>query len=283
MIRYAGDNLTEIPNTGHEVFGQQLYVDIHCHCLPCIDDGPATMSDSFALCRALVKDGITKVIATPHQLGRFNGYNEALQIRNAVSTLNENLKNNNIPLTVAAGADVRVDERICQLLEADEILTLADSGKYILLELPHEIFIDVEPLLVELTSLGVQAIISHPERNIFLAKQPQILLKWLEHSAHLQITAASLLGDFGIMAQKAAWQFLSSGLASVVATDAHDLNDRIPCMKPAFRHISTKLGETTARLVCIENPLRVLEGHDLQTICSMGIRKCIDETVPSRS
>ena len=282
MIRYTSDNLTEPKKTVHERFGEQLFVDIHCHCLPCIDDGPANISDSFDLCQALVKDGITKVIATPHQLGRFDGCNDASQIRNAVSILNKELKRSNISLVVMPGGDIRVDERICQLLETDKILTLADNGKYILLELPHQIFIDIEPLLVELTSLGIQAIISHPERNIILAQQPQILLKWLEHSAHLQITAASLLGDFGIMAQKAAWRFLSSGSASIVATDAHDLNFRRPRMKTAFEHISTKLGETIARLVCIDNPLRVLQGNDILTIRSMGIRKCIDGTV-SRS
>ena len=48
------------------------------------------------------------------------------------------------------GGDVRVDERICQLLEADRILTLADGGKYILLELPHQILMNIEPLLVGL-------------------------------------------------------------------------------------------------------------------------------------
>lgn len=273
MLRYANDNLIETEKTGHERFDQQLYVDIHCHCLPAIDDGPATMPEAIALCQALVKDGITKVVATPHQLGRFDGRNEAAQVREAVSILNGKLKSSNIPLTVVPGGDVRVDERICQLLETDKILTLADNGKYILLELPHEVFIDVEPLLVELASLGIQAIISHPERNFVFVQQPKILLKWLEHSTHLQITAASLLGDFGIMAQKAAWQFLSSGWASVVATDAHDLNIRRPCMKAAFEHISTRLGETIARLACIENPLRVLKGHDIQTIRSIGVKE----------
>ena len=44
--------------------------DLHCHCLPGIDDGPATPAAALDLCRALTDDGITTVIATPHQLGR---------------------------------------------------------------------------------------------------------------------------------------------------------------------------------------------------------------------
>ncbi len=242
---------------------REQYVDIHCHCLPGLDDGPAAMSESLSLCRALVEEGITTAIATPHQLGRFSECNEAAQIREAVSVINEELKSNDIALSVRAGADVRVDERICQLLEADKVLTLADDGKYILLELPFEIFIDIAPLLVDLASMGIQAIISHPERHAGLTKEPGTLQKWLEYSAHLQITAGSLLGAFGPTAKMFAWELLSSGLVSFVATDSHDLKGRSPCMRSAFGHISSKLGEKLARRVCIDNPTRVLKGQSI--------------------
>jgi len=153
--------------------------------------------------------------------------------------------------------------------------------KYLLLELPHEVLIDIEPLLVGLASLGIQAIISHPERHFALAKQPEMLLKWLNRGAYLQVTSGSLLGEFGNLAQIAAWHFLSSGWASFVATDAHNLDGRRPRMKVAFEQISTKLGHAVARLVCIENPLRVLEGGDIQMIRSTGARKHTDERVRS--
>jgi protein-tyrosine phosphatase len=244
-------------------FARKQYVDIHCHCLPGLDDGPAAMSDALALCRALVDEGITTVVATPHQLGRFSECNEAPQIREAVVALNEELKNNDIALRVKPGADVRVDERICKLLEEDKVLTLADGGKYILLELPHEVLIDIEPLLIDLASMGIQAILSHPERYPSLAKKPDILLKWLQCRAHLQMTAGSLLGDFGPAAQSFALHLLKSGCVSIVATDCHNLDGRKPCMRLAFEHISNELGERLAKLVCIENPFRVLNGQDM--------------------
>jgi protein-tyrosine phosphatase len=263
MTRQVNDNLFEAEHVGDDRFAREHYVDIHCHCLPGLDDGPAAMSESLALCRALVNENITTVVATPHQLGRFSECNEAAQVREAVLTLNEKLKSNDIALGVMAGADVRVDERICQLLEADKVLTLADGGKYILLELPHEVFIDIEPLLADLGSMGIQSIISHPERHPGLTKEPDILAKWLECPAHLQVTAGSLLGCFGSAIEKFGWGLLGSGRASLVATDCHNLDGRRPCMKAAFKRISDRLGETVARLVCIENPLRVLKGQDM--------------------
>jgi len=218
----------------------------------------------------LIEDNIRTVITTPHQLGRFEDCNQPSYVRELVSGLNEQLQNNGIALSALPGGDVRVDERICRLLEDDKILTLADGGKYILLEFPHQVFMNIEPLLVELDSLGIQAVISHPERHPVLAKQPGILLKWLEHSAHLQLTAASLLGQFGLEAKNAAWNFLSSGWACLVATDSHDLDTRRPCMKRAFEHISIKLGPKIARLVCVENPSRVLKGQNIVPISSIG-------------
>jgi len=263
MARQVKGTFLEAGQFSNDSFAQRHYVDVHCHCLPGLDDGPATMSESLALCRALVVDGIPTVIATPHQLGRFSECNGAAQIREAVLALNEELKGNDIALRVVPGGDVRVDERICKLLEEDKVLTLADGDKYILLELPHEVFIDIEPLLTDLASMGILAIVSHPERHPGLAKNSDVLLKWLECSARLQVTAGSLLGYFGPAAQKIGWQLLSSGWVSLVATDCHDLDGRRPCMKAAFKCINDKLGETIAKLVCIENPLRVLRGQDM--------------------
>jgi protein-tyrosine phosphatase len=260
---------------------QEHYVDIHCHCLPGVDDGPATISESLSLCRALVDEAVTTVIATPHQLGRFSDHNEAKYVREQVAALNDQLESNGIGLKVVPGGDVRVDERICRLIEADRILTLADGGKYILLELPHEVFIDIEPLLAELSTLGIRAIISHPERHPIIAEHPSVLLRWLARSAYIQVTCASLLGDFGATAQQVAWHFMALGWVCFVATDAHDLDGRRPRMKSSYNQIRTKLGEMTANRVCIENPLRVVEGREVLSTYNTNTRKWIDKRIPA--
>ena len=112
----------------------RVFTDIHCHCLPGLDDGPRSMGEALLLCQALVEDGITEVIATPHQLGRFDGCCDAPSVRRAVAQLNQTLRQSDIVLTVLPGADVRLDERILPLLEADNVLTAGDGGLYLLLE-----------------------------------------------------------------------------------------------------------------------------------------------------
>ena len=173
-------------------YESKKFIDIHCHCLADMDDGPSGIFQSISLFKELVRENIFAVIATPHQLGSYDGLNEAQTIRDAVKKHNEILKQEGIPINVFPGGEVRVDERICRLLKDDKILTLADSGKYILLELPHLVFIDIEPILIELVSMNIVPIIAHAERVDALIKNPNILSKWLKHSILLQITAQSV-------------------------------------------------------------------------------------------
>jgi len=277
--RSLGFNDAGVDESRPARFDERGFVDVHCHCLAGLDDGPTTMAEALELCRGLVADCITHVVATPHQLGRYSGCNEAAEIRDAVLSLNDSLRRHSIPLNVYPGGDIRVDERICELLEADKILTLADGGRYVLLELPHEVFINIEPLLAELCSRGIEAIISHPERHPALAGQPKVLERWFRDYAHLQVTAGSFLGEFGPAAQNAAWQFLSSGWVSLVATDSHDMNGRSPRMTAACRQIAARFGESIARLVCVENPMMVLRSQGMQPAGSMLLGKRIHDGI----
>ena len=253
--------MTDSPANGLGRGGRRAFTDIHCHCLPGLDDGPPSNAESLDLCRMLVRDGVSVAVATPHQLGRYHDCNQAAKVRQAVHDLNNLLKNAGIPLEVVPGGEVRVDERICRLLADDEILTLADKGKYILLELPHEVFIDIEPLLDELLTTDTRSIIAHAERISALSSQPEILSKWLDRAAQLQITASSLLGELGPAVCKAAWDFLRSGAAALVATDAHNTKHRRPQFRAAFELISSRLGRELACRVCVENPSRVVNGQ----------------------
>ena len=87
--------------------------------------------------------------------------------------------------------------------------------------------------------------------------------QWLQHGAHLQLTAGSLAGDFGASAQRAAWYWLETGQATIVASDSHGTGERPPRLTQAIQLISRRLGTETARRVCGENPVRVVQGREL--------------------
>ena len=251
------EHMTDAQRQRLERFGVSASVDIHCHCLPGLDDGPKTMDDAVALCRALAADGVTTAVATPHQLGRYDLRNSASAVRAAAATLREKLAAEGVPLEVRVGADVRVDERIVGLVASGDVLTLG-GGPYLLLELPHETYIEPEPLIRLLGSRGVRSIVTHPERHPAVRKRPEVIGPWLKAGAMLQLTAGSLLGKFGSAAEEAAWRWLGAGAAAFVATDAHDVARRPPCMTGALEEIGRRLGAAVAKRVCLENPARVL-------------------------
>lgn len=243
-------------------FGVTASVDMHCHCLPGLDDGPATLADALAVCRALVADGITAVIATPHQLGPYEDVT-ASGVRAATAALQAELVAAGIPLTLRAGAEVRADERLLGLLAADRLLTLADGRAYLLVELPHSTLLDLRSLIDTLIGQGITPIISHPERHAALTRSPKLLLPWLTRGAVLQITAASLTGAFGPGTQMAAWKLIDDGWVSMIASDAHDVAGRAPAMTPAIDALAARLGHAVTRRLCIQNPQAVFDGRPI--------------------
>lgn len=277
MIASSDKNFTSLK--GHFEGGQtHRFVDVHCHCLPSIDDGPATMEDALALCRALVADGIKTVVATAHQLGNFENKVSAEKIRTTVALLQGSLSQNEILLQVIPGSDCHVDERIVDMLASDAVVTLADKKKFVMIELPHKVFIDIEPLIRDLADRNIGVIISHPERNRALCGHLDILRKWLKYPVYTQLTAASLVGDFGIDACRAAWWFIEKGWASLVATDAHDLSSRPPRLRAACEIISLRCGSAAAWLLCVENPSRMVQSQrPLPVLISSN--NCQPETV----
>src|SRR3954469_19043442 len=176
-------------------FHMKRSVDIHCHCLPAIDDGPRTPAEAVALCKLLVRDGFTDVVATPHQLGRYDGLNWADEVRGAVTHLQGMLDRERVPLRVHAGGEVRIDERIPKLLHDGKLLTLGDGGRYLLLELPTSMHIGADAVMKLMQQCGSVAsngsaqlatmappphvVLAHAERYDSLRRDPQAAEPWV--------------------------------------------------------------------------------------------------------
>jgi protein-tyrosine phosphatase len=236
------------------------FVDIHCHLLPGVDDGARTLEESLAMARMAVDDGIGTIVATPHQLGNF-AQNRGDELRRRVTSLQQALEAEHIPLNVLAGADVRIEAGLSEGLRNGDVLSLADRRKHVLLELPHELYLPLEPVLDDLARLRMVGILSHPERNQGLLRRPDLLPPLVERGCLMQVTAGSLCGTFGPAPQKLAEQMLADGLVHFVATDAHGVRSRRPLMRRAFERVAELTDSETALDLCCHNPAQVATGH----------------------
>lgn len=237
-------------------------IDLHCHVLPGVDDGPETVEQAVALCRLLSREGVQVAVATPHQLGRYEAVNTAAQIRRAVAEMREHLRRFHVKLEVCVGGEVRLDERIPRLLQDDRILTLGDGGKYLLLELPTGLAFEVSAVLDRVTVPGLRIVLAHAERYDFL-RAAGAAERWRDAGVILQINGSSLVGGWSPAAEAAGWDLLARGVATVVASDAHSIGHRRPRWSDSAAAIRRRLGDPALQLLCVENPRRILDGAPL--------------------
>jgi len=236
-------------------------IDIHAHVLPGLDDGPANMGDALALVRAAAEDGIHTVVATPHML---DGVYDASRddVFAGVAALNDTLQEHGIAVSVLAGADVHAETEIPDLLRDGKLVTIADRGKHLLMELPPDVVpAALDQLLFHVQLRGVRPIISHPERNRVIQENPDELYPLIRAGSLAQVTAASVLGDFGSQVQGCARALFERRMAHFLGTDMHGMGRRGPKLSAAASRLREWMDAEDAQEIVSENPDAVIHGR----------------------
>ncbi|WP_078556033.1 tyrosine-protein phosphatase [Bacillus alkalicellulosilyticus] len=220
-------------------------IDIHCHILPGLDDGPKNENQSIEMAKAAVTEGITSIIATPHH--RHPSFsNEGCTIKDTTELFNQRLKQENIELTILPGQEVRMVGDIAQGLETKELLTLADGNKYLFLELPSSHVPRYAANIIYQTQLsGITPIIVHPERNKELIEKPEVIYDFVKNGALTQLTASSITGHFGKNIKKFSEQIIESNLTHFIASDAHNIESRPFRLQESYMLIEKVFGTGT--------------------------------------
>lgn len=236
-------------------------VEIHCHILSGLDDGPVHMEQSIDMAQKAAASGVTSIIATPHHLnGHYN--NEPIVVNQAVELLHAELRKRNIRLEIRPGQEIRVHEALIRDLHAGKCCTLAGS-RYMLLELPFGyIPSQFTGILHELKVAGIVPIIAHPERNQILLKKPMLLSEYLKQGALCQLTSQSLTGLFGRKVQKWCFHFCKENGFHFISSDAHDMYSRTFALSGGYKVIEHYFGGDAVKSF-EENALRILSNSHL--------------------
>ncbi len=238
-------------------------IDLHFHCLPGLDDGPRDWNEAFALLRMAAAEGTTRVVATPHVL-RSPWHNVDPRVREGlVGTLNARLKGHP---AILPGCEFFYSSDALDGLDLGPAgpLTRYPGGRYALVEFDAALVPSTwRSLLHELKVHGVIPILAHPERNAVLARNPDLLDEIVVRGAYVQITAGSLLGEFGPTAAAACEEFFRRRLVHLVASDAHSVAHRPPRLKAARSWVRKNWGGTAEKGLFQVNPAAVLAGKRL--------------------
>ena len=236
-------------------------IDLHCHILPGVDDGPPTIEQSIAMAAAALRDGVRAIVATPHDRD-VNERGSIAAVRELAARLNAELRARAMPLDVLLGMECHLALDTPEQVDAGIALPIADSG-CILIELPFEFFpYHTADSLRRLRGRGLTPVVAHPERNIGIQRDPQLLADLVRDGAASQITARSLTGGYGRAAQQSAETLLRLGLAHVIASDGHaPAGARAPLFSQGVAAAAAIVGDEAARRMVESTPRGLLRAR----------------------
>jgi protein-tyrosine phosphatase len=236
-----------------------VWVDIHTHIVPGIDDGAGDMDVTGAMLAAATRVGVTHVIATPHYNERYRSSDDhVVALFDRVRELRERIAPS---LRLALGREVSFTDVHLEDVQCRPTLRLA-GGAYVLVELPEGLN---ESAIIEgcfaLVVAGVRPIIAHPERNWYVQQRPQLLGRLRERNALIQLDAPSVMGVHGAAARCAALAALADDQVDIVSSDAHCAED-FNVLQRACARIADRFGMALVARVVGSTPAQLLAETD---------------------
>lgn len=231
-------------------------IDIHCHILPDLDDGSDSMETSLKMAEMAIEDGVTHIIGTPHAN---NHYPFAPKlVRSRRDELQAKVGER---LLIGTGCDFHLSYENFEALREEPAQFALNQKNYLLVEFANfSVPASLDQTLHQIQLLGLQPIITHPERNPLIRSDWERLWRWLHQGCFVQVTAQSLTGGFGERAQTAAETLLDWNAIHFIASDAHNLTSRPLRLRTVYELIAERKGDEIAQALFEENPRAVFEG-----------------------
>jgi protein-tyrosine phosphatase len=207
-------------------------IDLHCHVLPGIDDGPTSLAESLALAQAAQAGGTEVIVATPHV--NWQWPNSARSITAGVDRVNAALGEAGIDVEVCVGAEIAMS-KLPDLPEGELRALRLGGGDSLLVECPLAmVAAPIDAIVFSLHQRGYRTVLAHPERSPSMRAEPGRLEALVRAGAITSITAGSLLGQFGREVQSFSFWMLERRLVHNVTSDAHDAERRSPSLRDAL-------------------------------------------------
>lgn len=235
-------------------------IDLHCHYLPGIDDGPETMAEAMALARAAVADGITHAVLTSHVQPDYYP-NQRKTLEPVFEAFKAQLAKEGIALDVRLGGEARLCPELIDLVAQGEVPFLGETTGYkiLLLEFPHQMIpVGSAKFVSSLLRQGIRPLIAHPERNKAIMDDTMRLREFVDLGCWLQITAGSVAGRFGDRARDTAFSIIDEDWNCLLSTDAHNLTSRPPLLSEGRDVITQRYSSAMARSMTYTKAARIL-------------------------
>jgi protein-tyrosine phosphatase len=238
-------------------------VDMHCHLLAGMDDGPRTMEAALEMCALAHADGVRLMAAGAHQNERWSGVTPD-GIRQATVQLEAALQAQGSTIKVFPCAEVMAHPETGRHWREGQLLSVADQGQFLLLEMPRGVFVDLLPTVRMLRKGGVRAILAHPERERVYLHEVGMIEAMIEAGCVVQVSSSSVTDPENETDRKALKSWFQRGIVHVLGSDGHSPHRRPPLMAAAYREVTNWIGPAQADRIASANGLAVVHGLPLR-------------------
>ena len=232
-------------------------IDIHCHILPKVDDGPDSVEESLKILKDMRRQGIKHVIVTPHY--RPEMFEPSMK---RVIYSYRHLRDiaYDMGVSMSLGCEYYRNEQIIDHMDNRKRPSMAGS-RYVLIEFSmNDLFPTIRNYVYELITHGYQPIIAHAERY-FCCQKMEKIQELKDMGALIQVNAGSVLGEEGWKLKKFCLDLMKKDLVDFVASDTHNTSDRKLNLKKCASFVTKKMGKQYAERIFFNNPLNILKNR----------------------
>ncbi|MCP9487871.1 MAG: hypothetical protein MSC30_18685 [Gaiellaceae bacterium MAG52_C11] len=233
-------------------------VDLHTHVLPGLDDGARDLVEAVEIVRAMAKDGVRIIAATPHVRDDYPTTPDRMEA--ALGLVQAAVDAAGIAVELRGGGEISIPA-----LGGLDPPTLASFGlggnpQLVLLEFPYYGWpLSLAHECERLLSSGIVPLLAHPERNAVVPNHTRELARIVRSGAVVQLTAAAVDGRLGRTTASRARLLLDLELAHVISSDAHSPGVREAGLAAAAATVGGELGHWLTSAV----PAALLNGAEL--------------------
>lgn len=235
-------------------------IDMHCHIVPGVDDGPDTVEESKQMIEMMYNDGIQAVIATSHRNHPID-FKPTVDYESSLERVKAVALEIHPGFGIYSGAELYVRDGYLDILDSKMYDFTLNKTEYVLIEFPTDAdYETISDAVYELDIRGYKPILAHIDKYRALWTDFGLIEKLREDGAYIQITASTLIGKYGKSLKKKMRKLVKEGYVDFIASDGHSSVKRRPLLKRSYRVVSRICSKEEAERIFFANQIAVLEG-----------------------